>query len=138
MVTVVVDNQDALRLAPYIDPPFHATELGQPGGDPFERQPELQADRDGGQRVLKVVTTRYAQRDGTEAFRTAIRGAPGHGRTAVERTEHDTGRRDVRIRVQTVCRDAPCHAWDHHSQVRIVHARDNSPVKGHFVGEVDE
>ena len=63
VMTVVVDDQNAVRLAAHVESPFHATELGQSCSDPFERQSKLQADHDGRQGVLEVVAARHVQRD---------------------------------------------------------------------------
>ena len=66
VMSVVVDDENAVRLAAHVEPPFDAAELRQPGRDAFERQSELQADRDRRQRVLQVVTARDVQRQRTE------------------------------------------------------------------------
>ena len=66
MVTVVVDDQDAVRLAADLESALGAAEIAQAVGDPFERQPEFEADRDGRQRVLQVVTPRHVQRQPAE------------------------------------------------------------------------
>ena len=55
MVSVVVDDEDAARLAAHLEAPLGAAELAQARRDALERHAELQADRDGGERVQQVV-----------------------------------------------------------------------------------
>ena len=54
MMAVVVDDQDAVRLAAHFEAPLGAAKLSQAGGDLIERQPELEADRHGGERVCRL------------------------------------------------------------------------------------
>ena len=62
MMAVVVDDENAARLAADLEPALGAAELAQAGGDPLERHAELQPDRDGGERVQQVVPPRHVQR----------------------------------------------------------------------------
>ena len=66
MVAVVVDDEDAARLAAHFEAPFGAAELSQPGRDLVERQVELEADRHRGERIGQVVATGHAQRERPE------------------------------------------------------------------------
>ena len=47
MMAVVVDDQNAVRLAAHLEPPLGAAELAEPGGNLLERQAELEPDGDG-------------------------------------------------------------------------------------------
>ena len=77
VMAVVVDDQNAVRLAAHLEAPLGAAELLQARGDPLERQAELQADRDGGQRVLQVVPAGHVQRQRAERRRGVGRIAAG-------------------------------------------------------------
>ena len=99
MMAVVVDDQNAARLAAHLEAPLGAAELGEPGRDPVERQAELQADGHRGQRVLQVVPARHVQRQRAERLdrrRRIARPADAprdHRAVALERPELDVGRR---------------------------------------------
>ena len=66
-MAVVVDDQDAVRLAAHVEAPFGAAELLQAGGDAIERQPELEADGDRRQRVQQVVAAGHVQASAARA-----------------------------------------------------------------------
>ena len=60
MMAVVVNDQNPLRLAAHLEAALRAAELAEACGDPIERQPELESNGDGGERVQEVVATRHA------------------------------------------------------------------------------
>src|SRR5262249_34044964 len=93
VMAVVVDDQDAVGLAAYVESPFHSAEFRQTCGDPFERQTQLETDRNGGKSVLQVVTTGHVQDDRAEGLWTAA-STSSYGRAAVERAQRNAGGRD--------------------------------------------
>ena len=62
VVPVVVDDEDAVRLAAKVESPLRAPKIPEAGRGQLEGHAELRGDGDGGQRVLQVVPARHLQR----------------------------------------------------------------------------
>jgi len=63
MMSVVVDDDDAVRFALDLEPPPDALELGEPLPDPLRGHVEFAPHRGGGERVVHVVQPRHVERD---------------------------------------------------------------------------
>src|SRR5947208_17147298 len=66
MVTVIVDDGHAARLAAYLEAALHAGETGQRLLDRVERNLEIEPDADGGEGIEDVVAAGNLQRTLTE------------------------------------------------------------------------
>ncbi len=66
VMTVVVHQQDALRLPAHLETPLDTAKVVEPGRDPIERQTKLESDRNGRQRILQVVPSRHVQQQRPE------------------------------------------------------------------------
>src|SRR5437879_6607068 len=66
MVTVIVDDGHAARLAEYLEAALHAGETGQRLLDRVERNLEIEPDADGGEGIEDVVAAGNLQRRLTE------------------------------------------------------------------------
>ncbi len=87
MVTVVVHDEDAVRLAADVEAALGAAEVLQSCGDAIERQAQFHPDGDGRQRVLQVVPSRHDERERAErrpalavVASAIVRVAPADGR----------------------------------------------------------
>src|SRR5262245_15205872 len=68
VMSVVVDDENAVRLAAEFEAPLGAAELREPGRDPLVRQPQLESHSNSRQRVLQVVPAGYRQRERSECL----------------------------------------------------------------------
>ena len=62
VVSVVVDDEDAVRLAANVEPPLRAAKVPEAGRGLLEGHAQFRGDGDRGQRVLQVVPARHLQR----------------------------------------------------------------------------
>ena len=67
VMAVVVDDQNAPCLAAYLESTLRADEVAESRRDGFEGQPQLETDRDGGQRVQQVVSAGHPEREGAQS-----------------------------------------------------------------------
>ena len=98
MVAVVVDDEDAVRLAAHLEAPLGAAELPQAGRDALERQPELEADGDRRQRVLQVVPARHVAASAVPSVTGGLRRIVGAPRAPLARSRVTRQRTEARRR----------------------------------------
>src|SRR5262249_11969733 len=100
MMTIVVDHQNAVRLAADFKPAFGAAEVRKPVCDLLERDPELEPDRGAGESIRQVVSSRHLQRQRPKRRRPRFAGrtATSNRCAHAEWTDHDLGRAQMRCR----------------------------------------
>ncbi len=137
---VVVHDANAVDRAVMLEPPLGALKLGQAGGDMVERHFELEADRDGRQRILDRVTAGHLQVQFAQLLLHAVfRIATQHAARASKALEPHIDGRDVHaIARQAIRHQAPCQPRPELHQLGVVGTSDHASVERHFVGELDE
>src|SRR5437667_165332 len=133
MVTVIVDDGHAARLAAYLEASLHAGETGQRLLDRVERNLEIEPDADGGEGIEDVVAAGNLQRTLTEP-----RPAMDDVEAAGQPRQVDAPGHQIRARRQAVRDEALLEARDQHLDVRLVEAQHRRAVERHLVDEGQE
>ncbi len=135
VMAVVVDDDDAARLALAFEPALGAAELRQRGRRALERHVQLQRNADGCQRVGDVVPPGHAERQRSQHRFDAGRAADDRRARAVAFQLHVARAERGRRLVQPVRHDARSSPSRDGAQVRIVDAEHRRAGRGDRLGE---
>ena len=133
VVAVVVDHQDALRLAAHLEAPVDAGEGLEAGADRVEGHVEVEAHRHRGERVRDVVGAGHGQ--GHPAERPAVEGG---GVARAGRRELEVAGGDARLGGEAVGHHPPLDPRQDVLHRGVVEAQHRAAVEGDLVHEAEE
>ena len=133
MMAVIVDHRDAAGLAAHLKAAIDAGIAGDGLANRFQRDVQLQADRDGGRGVQHVVNAGHAQ-----VKLAQIAAARPNREAALEGAAVDVGDLQGGLLAAPVGDDAAIHRGKKLLDVFVVQAQDGRAVERHLLDELEE